>query len=64
MQTDEHGQGAGQGAGQQDEQDDWLAGATVSASSQQLEVGQVQIALSDLDLPHPDEWGDSGTALA
>jgi hypothetical protein len=45
--------------------DDWLAGATIEADSQEIEVGQVQIALNDLNLPHPDEWGgDSGTALA
>lgn len=45
--------------------DDWLAGATVEADGQEIAVGQVQIALNDLNLPHPDEWGgDSGTELA
>jgi hypothetical protein len=44
--------------------EDWIAGATLEAQIQPFELDRVQLALNDLDVPPPDQWGDSGTAYA
>lgn len=46
---------------QQDQaDDDWLAGARIDARTEPFDLGNVQIALSELNLPD----GDDGTRYA
>lgn len=52
-------------SGQEHGSDDWISGATFEAQIPPFELGGVQLALNDLNVPPPDEWGgDSGTAYA